>query len=200
MTLSAFALKLILILIPGGLATMILEKLTTYLKWQSFKFIINSILLGGLSYLLSDLVFYVFFADSIKSFWLTFTSNDIPFWEIIRATIVSLFIGFFASWIENKKVITRFVRKCNIADKYGEENLYSYFLNSKEITEVYVRDIANNLTFHGEIDSFSENEQISEITLREVKVYRYDDSAFLYEMPKVFLSRPKNAIFIEVPI
>jgi len=43
MTLSAFALKLILILIPGGLATMILEKLTTYLKWQSFKFIINSI-------------------------------------------------------------------------------------------------------------------------------------------------------------
>jgi len=145
-------------------------------------------------------VFYVFFADSIKSFWLTFTSNDIPFWEIIRATIVSLFIGFFASWIENKKVITRFVRKFNIADKYGEENLYSYFLNSKEITEVYVRDIANNLTFHGEIDSFSENEQISEITLREVKVYRYDDSAFLYEMPKVFLSRPKNAIFIEVPI
>ena len=154
MTLSALALKLILILIPGGLATLILEKLTTYLKWESFKFIINSILLGGLSYLLSDLIFYIFFADDIKSFWLTFTSNDIPFWEIIRATGVSVFIGFLASWIENKKLLTRFARKFNIADKYGEENLYSYFLNSKEVTEVYVRDIANNLTFHGIVDSF----------------------------------------------
>jgi len=200
MTLSALALKLILILIPGGLATLILEKLTTYLKWEPFKFIINSILLGGLSYLLSDLLFYIFYADDIKDFWLTFTSNNIPFWEIIKATGVAIFIGFGASWIENKKLITKFARKFHIADKYGEENLYSYFLNSKEVTEVYVRDIANNLSFHGEVDSFSENEQISEITLRDVKVYRYNDSAFLYYMPKVFLSRPKNAIFIEVPI
>ncbi len=200
MDLSAFALKLILILIPGGLATLILEKLTTYLKWESFKFIINSILLGGLSYLVSDLIFYIFFADDIKNFWLTFTSNNIPFWEIIRATIVSLFVGFLSSWIENKKLITRFARKFKIADKYGEENLYSYFLNSKEVKEVYVRDIANNLTFHGEVDSFSETEQISEITLRDVKVYRYDDSSFLYNMPKVFLSRAKTSIFIEVPI
>jgi F0F1-type ATP synthase assembly protein I len=200
MTVSALALKLILILIPGGLATLILEKLTTYLKWESFKFVINSILLGGLSYLLSDLVFYIFCADDIKNFWLKFTSNDIPFWEIVRATGVSLIVGFGAAWIENKKMITRFARKFHIADKYGEENLYSYFLNSKEVTEVYVRDIANNLTFHGEVDSFSENEQISEITLRHVKVYKYDDSAFLYEIPKVFLSREKSSIFIEVPI
>jgi hypothetical protein len=199
-TISALALKLILILIPGGLATLILEKLTTYLKWEPFKFIINSILLGGLSYLISDLIFYIFYADDIKNFWLTFTSNDIPFWEIIRATGISMFIGFGAAWIENKKMITRFARKFRIADKYGEENLYSYFLNSKEVTEVYVRDIANNLTFHGEVDSFSENELISEITLRHVKVYKYDDSAFLYDMPKVFLSRAKNTIFIEVPI
>jgi hypothetical protein len=62
-----------------------------------------------------------------------------------------------------------------------------------------VRDIVNNLTFHGIVDSFSENEQISEITLRDVKVYKYEDSSFLYYIPKVFLSRPKNAIFIEVP-
>ena len=200
MTLSALALKLILILIPGGLATLILEKLTTYLKWEPFKFIINSILLGGLSYLLSDLIFYILYADDIQRFWLTFTSNDIPFWEIIRATGVSVFVGFGASRIENKKLISRFARKFNIADKYGEENLYSYFLNSKEVSEVYVRDIANNLTFHGIVDSFSENEQISEITLRDVKVYKYDDSSFLYKMPKVFLSSPKNCIFIEVPI
>ncbi len=125
MTVSALALKLILILIPGGLATLILEKLTTYLKWEAFKFIINSILLGGLSYLLSDLLFYVFYSADIKDFWQNFTSNDIPFWEIIRATGVSIFIGFGSAWIENKKLISRFARRFNIADKYGEENLYS---------------------------------------------------------------------------
>jgi len=199
MTLSALALKLILILVPGGLATLILEKLTTYVKWEPFKFIINSILLGGLSYLLSDLIFYVFYSKDIQNFWLTFTSNNIPFWEIIRATGISIFIGFFSSWIENKKLISGFARRLNIADKYGEENLYSFFLNGRDVSEVYVRDIANNLTFYGIVDSFSENEQISEITLRDVTVYRYSDSAFLYEIKRVFLSRPKSAFFIEVP-
>lgn len=197
---SAFALKLILILIPGGLSTLILQKLTAYLKWETIKFFINSILLGGLSYLLADLIFYYWYSNEIKEFWNTFSSSNIPFWDIIRATGVSILVGFTAAWIENKKLITNFARRFKIADKYGEENLYSYFLNRKDITEVYVRDIANNLTFHGEIDSFSENESISEISLRNVKVYRYNDSEYLYDMPKVFLARPKNAIFIEVPI
>ena len=108
---SALALKLILILIPGGLATLILEKLTTYLKWEPFKFIINSILLGGLSYLLSDLIFYFLYSVDIKDFWLKFTTNNIPFWEIIRATFISLIIGFCAAAIENYKLITRLARK-----------------------------------------------------------------------------------------
>ena len=200
MTVSAMALKLILILIPGGIATLILEKLTTYVKWESFKFIINSILMGGLCYILSDLIFYPFFSADIINFWKTFTSNDIPFWEIIRATGMSILVGFLSSWIEYNKIIARFARFCKVSDKYGEENLYSYFLNNKSVSEIYFRDIANNLTFHGILESFSENEQISELVLRDVKVYKYDDSAFLYAMPKVFLSRAKNTIFIEVPV
>ncbi len=79
MSISALALKLILILVPGGLATLILEKLTTYLKWEAFKFIINSSLLGSLSYIVSDLLVYIFFADDIQKFWQTFTSNNVPF-------------------------------------------------------------------------------------------------------------------------
>lgn len=197
---SVLALKLIFILVPGGLATLILQKLTTYLKWEATKFLINSILLGGLSYIIADVLFYYWYSEEIKTFWNSFAANDIPFWDIVRATIVSILLGFFSAWLENKKIITNLARRVNIADKYGEENLYSYFLNRPDVNEVYVRDIPNGLTFHGLIDSFSENDTISEISLIDVKVYNYADSSLLYNMPKVFLARPKNAIFIEVPI
>jgi hypothetical protein len=201
MDISALALKLILLLVPGGIATLIFEKLTTYQKWSPFKFIVNSIFFGGACYILSDALFYIFLKDEIKEFWKTFVvATSIPFFEIFRATAVSISIGFLAALIENKKWITRFARLLTIADKYGEENLYSYFLNDPKVTEVYVRDIINNLTFHGEVDSFSETEEISEISLRDVKVYDYQSSNLLYTMPRVFLSRPKNTIFIEVPI
>lgn len=201
MSVSALTLKLILILIPGGLASLVLEKLTSYSKWESFRFVVNCILLGGLSYLFSDLVFYYFYTKDIVRFWEKISSDvDTPFWEIIRATGASIFIGFIASWIENNRIITRFASKFQIAKKYGQENLYMYFLNSTGITEIYLRDIGNDLTFHGAIDSFSQNDEICEITLKDVKVYRYNDSAFLYAMPMIFLSRPKDAILIEVPI
>lgn len=196
---SIFALKLLILMIPGGIATLILEKLTTYMKWDVSKFVINSILMGGLSYLVADLILYPFRSNEITHFWNTFTGEEIPFWDVLFATLASLIVGFTASFIENKKIITNLARKWNVADKYGEENLYSYFLNRQDINEIYLKDIANNLTFHGVIDSFSETDSISEISLRDVKVYRYEDSELLYEMPKVFLSRPKDSIFIEVP-
>ena len=49
------------------------------------------------------------------------------------------------------------------------------------------------------VNSYSETAEFKEIVLRDVKVYDYTTSQLMYELDKVYLSRPKDGIIIEVP-
>jgi len=54
----------------------------------------------------------------------------------------------------NYKIFHKFAQKLLISQKYGDENLYSYYLNAKEIDWVYVRDFERKLTYQGRVISF----------------------------------------------
>ena len=101
----------------------------------------------------------------MESFWANLPTKQIPFEAISKAIVTSLFIGFAAGGINHWKLINRFSKLLLLTNKYGDENLYSYFLNAKNVNEIYVRDIANNLIFHGQVNSFSETDNIKEIVL-----------------------------------
>jgi hypothetical protein len=103
------------------------------------------------------------------------------------------------SGIIQNKVINRIANWLRISEKYGDENLFSFFLNAKEISWVWVRIPSKNLTYEGYRESFSESETMREVVLRDVKVYRYEDSEFLYEIPAIYLCLPVNDIIIEMP-
>jgi len=200
MEVSELTLKLIIILTPGAIASIIFEKLTIHKKWTSFQFIANSILFGGISYLLAQLIFYSFGQDqNLTHFWSNLPSKEIPFNAVIKAILASIVIGFICAGIDNLKIINRIGKSLKLTTKYGDENLYSYFLNANNVNEVYIRDINNNITYHGIISSFAENTEFKEIVLQDVKVYDYTSSQFMYELDKIYLSRPKDNIIIEVP-
>lgn len=200
MEISELTLKLIILLTPGAVASIIFEKLTIHKKWNSFQFIANSILFGGLSYLFAQLAFNSFRHDnSFDNFWSNLPSKEIPFEAAMKALIMSIFIGFVCAGLDNYKIVNRIGKFFRLTTKYGDENLYSYFLNAKNVNEVYFRDVPNNITFHGMINSYSETSEFKEIVLRDVKVYDYTTSEFMYELDKVYLSRPKDDIIIEVP-
>jgi hypothetical protein len=62
------------------------------------------------------------------------------------------------------------------------------------------RDITNGFTYHGYIKYYSESEHVREIVLVDVDVYSYDDSTFLYNSPKIFISKPiGEKLLIELP-
>jgi len=89
----------------------------------------------------------------------------------------------------------------HVTSKYGDENLYSYFMNMKENEWIYVRDKENNLTYEGRAGWYSEREQVHELVLHDVIIYRYEDSARLYSVPTVYLSREIGKLVIEtVPL
>ena len=209
MDISELTLKLIFVLIPGALASLLFEKLTIHKPWNSFKFVSHSILFGVLAYLFTGL-FIKFWNWLFHANWneldimKNIASKEIPFVEIGNATVTGIILGLISSAFDHYKVINRFATWLRISNKYGDINLYSHFLNSPNIAPVYFRDLKSNLTYHGLVESFSENEEIREIVLRNVRVYynegKSEEITELYQLNAVYLSRSKDDVLIEVPI
>ena len=141
-----------IILLPGIIAVVICDKLTVHSKWDAFKFALYSLVLGILTYAALQCSAYV--VDLVKGIgsescsWhhLKIWSSAIcekpvvPAWEVVFATFYSVPIAFFASWIVNHKIFNKIGQKIRITHKYGDENLFSYYLNAKGIDWIYVRD------------------------------------------------------------
>lgn len=202
MEISEFTLKLIIILIPGAIATIIYEKLTIHKNWKSIKFFANIIFLGAISYIVTQLFFeYILKLNdtSLKNFWDNLAHKEIPFSAIWKSSIMAVFVGFISSGIENYKLFNKIGKKIRLTNKYGDENLFSFFLNAKQVKEVYVRDMENKTTYHGMVESFSETDEIKEIVLSDVAVYNFDDAQPLYSIDKIYLSKPKDNLIIELP-
>lgn len=210
MEISALTLKLIILLVPGALATTIFKRLTIRHKEQSdFMFVIISIMFGMFSYLVLQLIIYVITFgknicseteikyEKIETFAKLSISDSIPYSEIIWASVISIFLGFIISKVDHSKLINNIARRLKISSKYGDENLYSYFLNSPDINWVYVRDIDNSLTYFGTVESFSETIEHKEIVLGQVTVYSYPKSKELYEIDRIYLVFPKDKLIIE---
>ncbi len=94
-------------------------------------------------------------------------------------------------------MITRIGNFLHVTPKYGDENLYTYFLNAKETDWIYVRDKDSNLTYEGRVAAFSENEHAHELVLLDVAVYRYEDSEKLYSVPRIYLCKEIGKLVVE---
>lgn len=198
-----------IILLPGVIGTIIVDKLTVHSKWEPFKYILYSFVLGVFSYAFFQIIIYFrdFFrtCSFLNTQWTNLKIWNIGFTnetslsgsEVIFAIVLSIPLSFFISWVINNKVLNKVGEFFKVTTKYGDENLYTYYLNTKEINWIYIRDIENNLTYQGRVLSFSENFNIQEVVLYDVTVYRYEDSAELYQVPTIYLANKAGSFRIE---
>jgi hypothetical protein len=207
---SELTLKLIVILVPGALAVFIYNRLTTHKEWSSFIFTTNAIILGFFSYLcLQIFVNIPVLAHNIagkgtskaytllQTFSLLSDSKLIPYREVFYSSVFSVLLAYLWSYINQRRFVNRLAQYLKISWKYGDENLYSHFLEASDTHIVYIRNPRLNLTYRGQVRSFAETETISEISLANVTVYSYDNSDVLYEVEKIYLSFNKADIIIE---
>jgi len=117
-----------------------------------------------------------------------------PSWELrpLPAPVALLVSG-----LVTYKVLYTFAQWIGVTSKYGDENLYSKYLNTAEIDWIYIRDPVANLTYQGKVVSFSENDSIQELVLSDVTVFRYEDSEMLYSVPKIYLAKEAGKFIIE---
>jgi len=200
---SELTLKLIIILLPGAIAFLIYQKLTiSYKRKDSFAFVMNSIVFGSITYLVCELILgRIFGYIGFQDFWLNLKSKDIPFTVVVIASGFSILIGYVGASIDNNKWINRLAQHIGFTHKYGDENLFTYFLNRKDVQEVFIHDISNNLTYNGTVKYFSETDEFKEIVLENVNVYTYDSpqKGIAYSLKNIYLVKPKDDLSIEVP-
>lgn len=195
---------------PGIIATIICDKLTNHSKWDSFKFGLYALTLGMACYALLQVCFYIFnfcyaIINSESIQW-----SNLKIWssvlnggtgleplEICAAVLLSIPVSFFASWLINFKLFNKFAQILRVSSKFGDENLYSYYLNAQEIDWVYVRDKENGLTYQGRVVSHSETDVLQELVLSEVSVFIYENSEHCYDVPTMYISREIGKLVIE---
>ena len=51
MELTELTLRLVVLLLPGAIAALIVDKLTPHRPWSSFRFILHAIILGSITYI-----------------------------------------------------------------------------------------------------------------------------------------------------
>lgn len=201
-----------LISFPGLIATIICDKILVHTeKWASFNYAVYTFILGVAAYLaLQIIVFLVGLSgrhlpfldqDATLNIWgiLTDRSHGIHWGEIAWATALAPIVAGLAAVVTNKKIVNKLAQLLRISDKYGDENLFSYFLNSPDVRWVYVRDLGNNLSYRGLVKSFAETNEVQELVLTDVTVFDYENSDELYSVERIYLAKPAGSFVIETP-
>lgn len=211
MEITELTIRIIIILVPGVIASLVLNTLKVRHKKQSdYLFTIISIVLGLGSYMFLQLLCYLFgvikslFPGTSSQYYSlktlkSLSNGTVVYTEILFASVCAVILAFIVAYLDNKKLINSIGRKLNVSNKYGDENAYTYFLNSQDIDWVYIRDMENKLTYLGLVEIFSETEEIKELVLSDVTVFSYPDSEELYRINKIYLSYSKDKMIIERP-
>jgi hypothetical protein len=209
---NALAISIAVILFPGLLATVICDKIAVHSpKWRTFKYGLYSFIFGVICYIAAQFAEWALqWLASLCSpgpkqplqllhVWTFATSQqaEVKLAEVLYATIAAPFVAAIATAINSWKVLTKLADWLKISNKFGDENLFSYYLSSKNIDWVYVRDPSINQTYQGRVWGYSETDHIQEVVLWEVSVYTYETAEFLYSLPTIYLSRPTGTFAIE---
>jgi len=206
---NQLVVTLIVILMPGIIANVICDKITHHSKWTAFKFSLYATVLGMISYGVLQVIYYIIDIVNLCSFSVESWSHldvwdasiadnpKIPAKEVFFASLVSIPVSMMAAYLINFKFFNKLAQKIGVSSKYGDENLFSYYLNAQEIDWIYVRDKENELTYQGRIVSYSETEKMQEIVMSDVTLFDYNDSRELYSVPTVYLTKEVGKFIIE---
>ncbi|MCW7479459.1 hypothetical protein ND856_19320 [Leptospira bandrabouensis] len=125
--------------------------------------------------------------------------NNFEIQEVIFSTLLSISIVLVLANLITNKIIIRNLQKFGLTNRFGDEDLWNYYLSSSEINWIYIRDYANSLTYRGRLKYFSSANSMRELGLEEVTVYSLLKSKELYTLESVYLSLLEGTFSIEVP-
>jgi len=114
--------------------------------------------------------------------------------------VISISSSILWLYAANYKILTRILQKIKATRKYGDEDVWDFFLNSssKEVEFVNIRDFDRKVIFSGFVSVFSETDKTRELIISDVIVYDFDGIE-LYKTPRMYIANPTDSVIIEFP-
>ncbi|RYH04368.1 hypothetical protein EU805_03085 [Salipiger sp. IMCC34102] len=121
--------------------------------------------------------------------------------EIAFSIPVAFILSIVWLWVVRLRWLARFLNWCGASRRYGDEDVWSFALNSsiRSVEYLHLRDLQGGFVYAGWINVFSETEEYRELLLRDAIVYDLEGEE-ISRAPFLYLSRPKQDIWIEFPI
>lgn len=208
---DALVLTLVVIFIPGIIWARLDAKYASQTKPSQFDFTLNIFVFGLTAYVVTFLIYLLPCIKNVASFNLTAIEigseeaqgilNKTIVDEIIIATFVSLILSPLWLAINQRKYISRFLQLIKATNRYGDEDVWDFTLNStgKEARYVNIRDSKTGLTYCGYVEVFSEAPDLRELLLRSVMVYETESATLVLEVPRLYIAREPKEMTIEFP-
>lgn len=214
MEITELVWNLFVILLPGVVATLMLRHITTNKHYSIFDFIIYSATLGIGVLIIMEMFYslysicYGIFNSKVRLIWgLNLTIWDNIFngqrklnkLELFFSYLLSIPFGFFWGFLITKKIAMKIFQKLNLTNRFGDDDVWSFYLNSPNTGWILVRDKKENLTYFGKVSAFSDTTEKREILIKDVIVYTTDKWEKLYESNAVYLELNNFDFSIESP-
>jgi hypothetical protein len=209
MTLSSFLIRIVLLVIPGIVGSILYRSLRGKASRKDWEDYLEILAFSLLSYGAYGLIVYLvsrFHAtDDPFAAFRALTNEALPInasigHAIVLSSLLSVPLAFAASYIHEYKLINKFARLVKASKRFGDEDVWDYFNRSPDIKWVYVRDLKNDLYYYGWIQAWSDPHKERELLLREVDVYKRSTAEHLYSTDVVYLSGKHEELAIEADL
>lgn len=207
MDISNLLIRVIFLLLPGIITSLLYQKLRGKTSQREFDNILEIVVFSVFSYGLYGASSWILGKAGLVE--ATFTSFNafsdekvpLPWHEIIAASSIGVLFAFMASYFYTHRVLNRIGRYTETTKRLGDEDVWDYFhthLNT-DYGWVFVRDHKLDLIYYGWISAYSDSEKERELLLRDVQVYSNTVRGLLYEVSAIYFSRNRYDLTIEVP-
>ena len=158
-----------------------------------------------LSYAILSFIYQFSCSGELQFFNILFDekANKLPWDEIIFATLIAILLSFISALAFTRNWISRLGNFLRVTQGHVNSSVWNIFLDSQELTWVFIRDHKLDLTYYGWIAGYSdEDEEYYELLIKNVSIFSNigdNISEPLYERPYIYILRNKDDITIEQP-
>ncbi|HCU0179996.1 TPA: hypothetical protein OUE19_002560 [Enterobacter hormaechei] len=207
---NALTISLVAIMIPGVIMALIYDTYTQHKPWDSFRYILMSVVFGILTYIVMQIGITIYqlikgFQDTksiewqLLSVWSVANGQEkiaIKPLEILIGGIISIPLGLFSVFIATKRTLHEYLLKKGISNKYGDDNV---FIRSIELMNrmdgfCHLSLHDDDWLIHGKLYLYNENEKTQEVGLINATVYLASTGITLYKTNLLYISREYGKI------
>lgn len=201
---DALTLSLVTLMIPGVIIAIIYDTYTQHKPWDTFRYILLSVVFGVIAYVVIQCAIFLFqlisgIADTrsinwyLLSVWNIASKGTIEVRpvEVLSGGVLAVPFGLLSVWLNKRRFFHEILLKKGISSKYGDDNVFTRSVEKmhERSGRCYVLIQEDNISVAGNIYLYNENEKTQEIGLLNATVTNTLTGEVLFLTDFIYLSK-----------